>query len=226
MLGISPSNSLSVNPLPRRPQKDDSERTAHKVPSRSMRSSTAFFSCYQEPLLPGNIRLLRLYPDKAFATPIRCELFHYSLEHAGDSAHPYDALSYVWGDQSNPKSIFVENRESTSFQDLSVTRNLYSALLRLRHRFIERIIWVDAVCISQNDDREKEQQIQLMAKIYGHSTRVIVWLGESENNSDLGLRELQIAGRKSKNSMANEETQQAIWALLQRPWFRRIWVYE
>jgi hypothetical protein len=65
-----------------------------------------------------------------------------------------------------------------------------------------------------------------MAKIYGHSTRVIVWLGESENNSDLGLRELQIAGRKSKNSMANEETQQAIWALLQRTWFRRIWVYE
>jgi hypothetical protein len=189
-----------------------------------MRSSTSSFGCYQEPLLPGNIRLLRLYPDNALATPVRCELFHYSLEHAGDSAHPYDALSYVWGDPSNPKSIFVENRESTSFEDLSVTRNLYSALLRLRHRFIERIIWIDAVCINQNDDREKEQQIQLMAKIYGHSTRVIVWLGESENNSDLGLRELQIAGRKSNNSMANEETQQAIWALIQRPWFRRIWV--
>jgi hypothetical protein len=68
-----------------------------------------------------------------------------------------------------------------------------------------------------HDDREKEQQIQLMAKIYSHSTRVIVWLGESENNSDLGLRELQIAGRKSKNSMANEEIQQAIWALIQHP---------
>jgi hypothetical protein len=104
-----------------------------------MRSSTSFFSCYQEPLLPSNIRLPRLYPDKPLATPVRCELFHYSLEHAGDSAHPYDALSYVWGDPSNPKAIFVENRESTSFQELSVTRNLYSALLRLRHRFIERV---------------------------------------------------------------------------------------
>jgi hypothetical protein len=98
-----------------------------------MRSSTSFFSCYQEPLLPSNTRLLRLYPGKALATPVRRELSHYSLEHAGDSAHPYDALSCVWGDPSSPKSIFVQNHESTSFQDLYVTRNLYNALLRLRH---------------------------------------------------------------------------------------------
>jgi hypothetical protein len=49
-----------------------------------------------------------------------------------------------------------------------------------------------------------------MAKIYRHSTRAMVWLGESENNSDLGLRDLQIAERKLKNSLANEEAQQTI----------------
>jgi hypothetical protein len=60
-----------------------------------MRFSTTFLSCYYEPLLLGSIRLLRLYPDKALVTPVRCEISHYSLKHAGDSAHPYDALSYV-----------------------------------------------------------------------------------------------------------------------------------
>lgn len=63
--------------------------------------------------------------------------------------------------------------------EFPVTVNLHEALLRLRDPAIERIIWIDAVCIDQDDDTEKTHQIGLMSKIYGQANRVIIWLGEA-----------------------------------------------
>jgi len=184
--------------------------------------------CYRE-LLPDSIRLLRLFPSEAQDAPIQCELFHYSLKDVGKRTHPYDALSYVWGDSAKPQSIFVRagGHGSTSGHNLPVTTNLHQALSRLRHQFIERIIWIDAVCINQEDNREKERQIQFMAKVYALANCVIVWLGEEADDSDRALQAIRLArGRKLVNSVADETTQEAVLALLQRPWFRRIWVRE
>jgi hypothetical protein len=90
-----------------------------------------------------------------------------------------------------------------------------------------RTIWVDAVCINQENEEEKGHQIQSMARIYGQANRVIVWLGEAADNSDRAVEEIRTAaGRQSTNSSNEKSIQQAILALLQRPWFRRIWVRE
>ena len=168
------------------------------------------------------IRLLRLLPHESGNAPIQCQLFNYTLQDSGRRTHPYDALSYVWGDWVNPESIFIAGHK------LPVTQNLYRALLRLRHHSIERILWVDAVCINQSDILEKEQQIRFMAKIYAQANRVVVWLGEGADNSDLALEEIRVAGggKKSSNSSSPEMIHKAVLALLQRPWFRRIWVRE
>ena len=166
---------------------------------------------------PNSIRLLRLMPNKNDTADIRCELFKYALQESSKATHPYEALSYVWGGSDRPKSIFIDN------QYLDVTLNLHAALLRLRDRDIPRIIWVDAICINQEDEQEKEHQIQSMAKIYGKASRVIVWLGERADNSDVALEVIRAAG-KPTNTSNKEITQQAILLLLQRPWFRRIWV--
>ena len=108
-----------------------------------------------------------------------------------------------------------------------MTLNLHEVLLRLRHRSIERILWVDAVCIDQGNVQDKEQQIRFMAKIYGQANRVVVWLGEAADNSNQALEEIRLAGDKmSTNSLNKEMMQQAVLTLLQRPWFRRIWVRE
>jgi hypothetical protein len=61
-----------------------------------------------------------------------------------------------------------------------VTKNLYLALLRLRHPETERTLWVDALCINQVDLDEKRHQIALMADIYTKASTVIMWLGEPE----------------------------------------------
>jgi hypothetical protein len=178
--------------------------------------------CYGD-LLPGldSIRLLRLLPSEDENAVIQCQLFNCSLYESGKRAHPYDALSYVWGKSDKTLPIRIDKL------DLPITPNLHEALTRLRHRYIERVIWVDAVCINQVDRIEKEQQILLMGKIYGQANRVIVWLGEAAHNSDQALEEIRIAGGEmSSNSLNEEATEKAVLALLQRPWFRRIWVRE
>jgi hypothetical protein len=168
------------------------------------------------PLGTDSIRLLRLKPNKDETANIQCEIFEYSLQRSSGT-HLYDALSYVWGSPDKTLPIFVHNHS------FNVTVNLHAALSRLRNGSLERVIWVDAICIDQANNKEKEDQIQSMAKIYGQANRVIVWLGEAEDHSDQALEAVRLApGKKSTKEF--EMTSEAVLALLQRPWFRRIWV--
>jgi hypothetical protein len=174
-------------------------------------------------LPPGkdSVRLLRLMPHEDETADIQCELFEYSLQNSCKGIHLYEALSYVWGNPDEKLPIFLHKHS------FDVTVNLHAALLRLRNHSIERILWVDAICINQANQEEKEYQIQLMAKIYSQSNRVVVSLGEAADDSDLALEEIRAAGgKKSASSLNNKTIQQAVLALLQRPWFRRIWVRE
>jgi hypothetical protein len=176
---------------------------------------------HYSPLSSGHnsIRLLRLMPHDDETADIQCELFDYSLQNSCKGTHLYNALSYVWGNPDEKLPIFIHEHS------FDVTVNLRVALLRLRNHSIERILWVDAICIDQENPEEKEHQIQSMAKIYGQANRVVVWLGEAEDESDQALEAIRLApSKKSTNILHNEIVLQAILALLQRPWFRRIWV--
>jgi hypothetical protein len=134
--------------------------------------------CYSL-LSPGanNIRLLRLMPPPANesteSTEVQYKLFEYSLQDLGKRIHLYEALSYAWDGEDKPCFITINE------QHLNVTTNLYKALLRLRDRSFEQIIWVDAIYINQKDKEEQGQQVQLMAMIYSKAHRVLVWLGET-----------------------------------------------
>jgi integrase len=82
-----------------------------------------------------SIRLLRLLPSKDENAPIQCQLFNCSLQESGKRTHPYDALSYVWGESHKPWPIIRVDKHV-----LPVTPNLLEALLHLRHDCIERIL--------------------------------------------------------------------------------------
>jgi Heterokaryon incompatibility protein (HET) len=128
---------------------------------------------------------------------------------------------YAWGGSDKPLFISIKEHK------LPVTVNLHTALSRLRDRSLTRIIWIDAVCINQDDPKERGDQVRLMAKIYSKANHVIVWLGDMADNSDQALEEIRAAAQKeSPNSLNDKTLKQAILALLQRPWFRRIWVSE
>src|ERR1700760_2367543 len=63
-------------------------------------------------------------------------------------------------------------------QAISITPNLHTALLKLRHRQSKRMLWIDALCINQTDVDEKQQQVALMGEIYSRTERCLLWLGD------------------------------------------------
>ncbi|RYP69565.1 hypothetical protein DL771_006080 [Monosporascus sp. 5C6A] len=128
--------------------------------------------CLYSPLPEGSIRLLSLLPHEDTNAPIQCRLFDYPLQVSSQGTHPYEALSYVWGDPNNLRSISINE------YDLLITANLHAALLHLRAPFLERMFWVDAICINQTDEAEKGEQIRHMAEIYSRFSLNIRPLGE------------------------------------------------
>ncbi|KAI1419195.1 heterokaryon incompatibility protein-domain-containing protein [Xylaria sp. FL1777] len=128
------------------------------------------------PLHPSKkqIRLLTLLNGE-WNDKIKCKLFVASL----DDEPKYEALSYVWGSQTDLVDIDVDG------VIFSATQNLYAALRRLREQIRgsgsnedSRTLWVDAICINQKDDEEKGHQVQLMGDIYSQTIQGLLWLGE------------------------------------------------
>jgi hypothetical protein len=117
---------------------------------------------------------------------ICCELSAVPL----DKAPPYVALSYTWGDPKDTLAIHVNNNV------MHVTRNLHSALLHLRLD-CSRTLWVDAVCIDQQNNVEKSDQVQLMREIYHRAIHVTVWLGPSDDTSDGVMDYLNMLGEEA-----------------------------
>ncbi|KAL8408889.1 hypothetical protein RB594_007354 [Gaeumannomyces avenae] len=206
--------------------------------------------CYS-PLPHHSIRLLRLLPHKDKEAPIRCQLLEYSLQEPGQGIHLYEALSYVWGSEENKLPIYVQSTDrgggspvtpaTGNDHCLLVTANLHEALSCVRNRHLERVLWIDAVCIDQGNDEEKGWQVQSMAKIYANANRVIVWLGEAVDNGDRALQGICVAAQEHMDPASYQSghqatpahqpansaiNRQAILKLLQRPWFQRIWVLQ
>jgi len=65
-----------------------------------------------------------------------------------------------------------------------VTANCEAALRRLRNANSKRILWVDAICINQDDPTERSQQVTLMRDIYRNASNILAWLGKTSIECD------------------------------------------
>jgi len=126
------------------------------------------------PLLHGEIRLLVLLPQRSgepatCTEPIRSLIIHVPR----DQAPEYDALSYCWGKSNTKHIIHVGGGKA-----LTVGDNLFTALSHLRGEVFghRKILWIDAICINQQD-KERNFQVLLMDSIYARAYRVVIWLG-------------------------------------------------
>ena len=97
------------------------------------------------PLGGDFIRLLGLLPNESEAELLRCKLHNYSLQKLGPRTHRYEALSYVWGNPHVTLLIYLDEGQ------FLVTVNLHAALSHLRGYSFDRTIWVDAICINQEN---------------------------------------------------------------------------
>ncbi|KAH8881748.1 HET-domain-containing protein [Thozetella sp. PMI_491] len=177
-------------------------------------------------------RLLHVQPG-LYGEPIVCSLSVMNVaqrDAAFTTVPTYEALSYTWGDGS-PKFIVQCNGHS-----LPVAHNLFFALQHLRLQTVTRHMWIDALCINQQDPQERSEQVQHMLQIYQNASHVIVWLGEEEGNSHLALESMKyldeceqreaITLRRHESECYNRLSQiyNAQWRIFQRPWFRRSWI--
>ncbi|CZR58878.1 uncharacterized protein PAC_08770 [Phialocephala subalpina] len=127
-----------------------------------------FASDYQALQEKDEIRLLYLHPGSS-SDPIKCTITHARLS----SKPVYEALSYMWGDEPESRVIVLDDRSRR------IRENLWYALYHLRNPDILRTLWVDAICIDQNKNSERNHQVSQMGIIYSEAVRVCVWLGKS-----------------------------------------------
>ncbi|KAI0490592.1 heterokaryon incompatibility protein-domain-containing protein [Xylaria cf. heliscus] len=126
-------------------------------------------------------RLMCLSPGTSAQT-LECTL---SIIDVANSPSPYEALSYVWGTEKAQQPIKCYG------YDIPITQNLRHALLALRHPTLKRLLWIDAVCINQQDTDERARQVAYMKLVYQYASRVIVWLGPENPIITRGLARAQ-----------------------------------
>jgi hypothetical protein len=142
------------------------------------------------------------------------------------SAHSvpeYDALSYVWGD---PRETI---RITCNALPVNITANLHAALVQVRSPHAPRILWADALCINQQDKRERGQQVTIMGSIYANARFVLVCMGESADHGGVRISALLRDYIPVVNDMA-PPTDDPRWgclgSLLRKDWFGRVWVLQ
>jgi Heterokaryon incompatibility protein (HET) len=112
----------------------------------------------------------------------------------------YEALSYTWGDADVCEFAQIEVEDTQAIGEpcprLGIRPNLASALRYLRYLDNTRVLWIDALCINQEDIEERNEQVKRMTNIYTLAHRVIAWLGEESNDSKHALSTLQYVGQQ------------------------------
>ncbi|KUJ14494.1 HET-domain-containing protein [Mollisia scopiformis] len=131
---------------------------------------------------PSDIRL----PEKFRLIDIKDKRI--VLRSDSDISQGYVALSYVWGSLRDIGSGSSTNSNiaqmSTSMDILELPKTIRDAI-QVCEKLGERYIWVDRLCIVQDNEDDKFDQIHAMAGIYSAAKLVIV--AASGDNMDAGL---------------------------------------
>ncbi|RFU31490.1 hypothetical protein B7463_g4858, partial [Scytalidium lignicola] len=163
---------------------------------------------------------------------------HYQLLNINlNEAPPYFALSYTWDGQKPDHHIQCDGKS------LPVTFNITKILPSLLEKNGPHLVWIDGVCINQNDDDEKGSQIPLMQQIYTKAVKVMIWLGDGDEWVEKAMTQIvDITGKLKRFKAARVITEEMladaglpslyslVWggihSLLSRGWFTRVWVFQ
>lgn len=147
----------------------------------------------------------------------------------------YMALSYVWGgpqelQYTKATQSELEKPKGLSIDDLRLPRTIKDAML-LVSRFDERYLWVDSLCIMQDDAESKHDQISLMDVIYQSAILTIVAL--SGKSADAGLPGVRPGSREIRQHIEHVQGLRLTNALLgpassidSSVWNSRAWTYQ
>lgn len=179
------------------------------------------------------IRLLNVYAGKAGAV-LRCSLQHISLEY--EHRPPYETISYAWGEGDETQQGLVDIDGFT----LRCPLNAEQALDCLRFEDTDRLLWIDSICIDQDDIKERGHQVGIMHEIYQSSACNRAYLGKADNytkraldnlselneemcrkiDQDLNVWEMVGRGLEVGTGLHTKLDEEALIQFFDRPWFQ------
>jgi hypothetical protein len=142
----------------------------------------------------------------------------------------YEALSWCWG--TDPPEYAVQIQHKGITYKKRVKKELALALKYLRLPNQTRTLWIDAICIDQDNYEERNQQVQMMARIYTRAKEVCIWLGEDSDESKTAIDFIhdEIMELKNFDTICSDKSYtdkwRALMMLMQRDWFSRRWVVQ
>ncbi|PQE31850.1 hypothetical protein CJF32_00005154 [Rutstroemia sp. NJR-2017a WRK4] len=142
---------------------------------------------------------------------------------------PYVCLSYTWGEEEPTEDMWLVG------QRFKIRKRLADFFRTVRRENATFVIWIDAICIDQQNVAERNRQLPRMIDIYAAADMVVSWVGESDDASEVAIdviSELQTPVLRLrdddnwdvKDSENFPRQLAALYRFLLRPYFRRIWV--
>ncbi|ATZ50325.1 hypothetical protein BCIN_05g06850 [Botrytis cinerea B05.10] len=164
--------TIGYQPITERPLLRNTPSMEKHIYARSLNSSEK------------EIRLLDLQPGEA-GDPVVCSIRFHTLGSKGG----FEALSYCWGNANDSSELILYPSEMNGPSEVySTTGSVFMALRQLRYRDRPRSIWIDQLCINQNDIEERAQQVNMMTEIYSNASAVNIWLGDGDLSTEAGMR--------------------------------------
>ncbi|KAH8763750.1 heterokaryon incompatibility protein-domain-containing protein [Diaporthe sp. PMI_573] len=188
----------------------------------------------------NEIRVLKVSrPIQNGADAFQADLVCVSL----DEDPAYLALSYAWGDTS-VVGYFASHRGSQG-RRIPYNKGIFDITNNILAPGTTLYLWIDALCINQEDLSERASQVAMMGTIFAQARQVIAFIGEADEISttamDFILRTVNCIcahGSISKSGTAPTLTTllseigpaprdcESIRGLISRRWFRRFWVVQ
>jgi hypothetical protein len=228
---LSQSMAFSVAPGDSRSESENTKGRS-RLGSGSLTTSTSFLSLpnspsgssilgpksyHYLPLGDMEFRLIRILPERM--SKLKCEIVHQSLKDPPD----YVAISYAWGDGVDTKPLVLQGAT------IPVAASLYDALKAIRQKKVEALVWVDALCIDQQNKDERATQVRLMGHIYSRAMSVAIWLGPEADDSTLAVQLLEKVAHNAVSpqrirSLRKYPDSAALFELFKRDYWKRLWV--
>lgn len=165
------------------------------------------------------IRVLVLQPSRDPDSSLMCTIEHESLI----SPRSYAALSYYWGAGAR-RTISIGKYKQV------ITENLWHALRAIRGLQPPGVpirLWVDAMCINQNDMKERSEQVRMMRQIYSKAGHVAAYLGRTKlSQDDAEFLQTKVTGLYSEIFSWTRSNWDALNVLFCLQYWKRVWIIQ
>jgi Heterokaryon incompatibility protein (HET) len=160
-----------------------------------------------------HIRLLRVGEVVPSVEPSPRQLPPFEIVQADMRDLPkYQAVSYVWGDPQRNQRINI-----LPDHFYPITDSMAIALRQLLYHCDTGHLWIDQICIAQEDIGERNHQVSIMGSIYRNAEEVLICVGDS-------IRDLEEVGHEINSGIeVSLDWLEPFRWLIGRPWFERVW---